>query len=136
MLILVPYLLMFALELRYIIPVFIYTAQVKRRISMHTPTATTFSRAQVWLYLRFVGILMNQLIMWGSVITWDVKNILGIPVPLEHLYMIGISPLFLSLNGFIVLFGNRSLKEYTVQQIDKINVKWRAKYPAKNGELV
>lgn len=79
--------------------------------------------------IRFIGVLLNQLICWFNYVIYDIKVVFHYPVGTLHLiflgiiyyfryimsfvnilFMKGIVPSILAVNGLIVILGNVTLK--------------------------
>jgi len=97
-------------KIAFILPVLRYVYVITASIKTLTPDRSVVNRARVWLGLRLLGGLCNQLTFWFCILLYESKVFLGMQISESHVIFMGIVPICLSLNGFIVLFGNRSLR--------------------------
>jgi len=101
-----------------LIPVF-KNVHYARRLSAND---NKISRGLLWLYVRVLGTLINQVVVWFIPMLMDIENTVynAVPAPLAKLFAASLA--LLSINGLIVLVGNKSLRLALISFYKKIKI--------------
>eukprot|EP00026_Physarum_polycephalum_P009256 Phypoly_transcript_09372.p1 GENE.Phypoly_transcript_09372~~Phypoly_transcript_09372.p1 ORF type:complete len:166 (+),score=10.68 Phypoly_transcript_09372:608-1105(+) len=94
----------------------------------HTHSSTK-SNGCFWLYVRCIGAQINLIIVWCPSLVRELLIIWRKESPPSLVAMCGVSTIFLSINGFIVLAGNKPLKNF----LASLRAKFFAKGSLKNS---
>eukprot|EP00026_Physarum_polycephalum_P021969 Phypoly_transcript_25648.p2 GENE.Phypoly_transcript_25648~~Phypoly_transcript_25648.p2 ORF type:complete len:106 (+),score=8.35 Phypoly_transcript_25648:116-433(+) len=62
--------------------------------------------------MRCLGAQFNQVIVWFPITVAEMMALWDVQTPLGLQYFCNVAPIFLSINGFIVLAGNKPLKTW------------------------
>jgi len=119
---LVPWAIMLVIQIVFIVPVFKNAYDVHSIFTHSTPVGKSknLTQGMVWLYLRYFGTLFNQLFFWLAVIVFDAASASGYGLPRSLVKFLAFSASFLSLNGLIVMLGNKSLRNLMCRSAKKM----------------
>eukprot|EP00026_Physarum_polycephalum_P014059 Phypoly_transcript_14529.p1 GENE.Phypoly_transcript_14529~~Phypoly_transcript_14529.p1 ORF type:complete len:218 (+),score=6.73 Phypoly_transcript_14529:333-986(+) len=85
-----------------------------------------------WLFARCVGAQISQLIVWLPTTIKEFIGLWGVQLAPNFAAICGVALVFLSLNGFIVLAGNKPLRSF----LDSLFNSWCHKAPRNAKELL
>eukprot|EP00026_Physarum_polycephalum_P014472 Phypoly_transcript_14989.p1 GENE.Phypoly_transcript_14989~~Phypoly_transcript_14989.p1 ORF type:complete len:296 (+),score=-2.71 Phypoly_transcript_14989:48-890(+) len=118
----VPWVVMFCIQLWFAVPVLKYVTMIKATVKNYTASNST-RRGQVWLYLRFMGIIVVRFIFKLIFAIYYSCLAFGLVMPVWFMRLTAFAPLLLSVNAFVVLAGNSLLYHTFLQLCAKIRTK-------------